>query len=164
VPFQQFRDYEGDLEMRKLFLIGCCVLLPALSLAQKGNSDEETIKKLDADWSAAASSKDLDKTVSYYADDAAMLPSQAPIARGKAQIKEVWTHLLSLPGLELSFGPNKIEVSKSKDIAYEIGTYQMKFNDAQGNPTTEIGKFVVVWKKQADKQWKAVADIFNPDK
>jgi ketosteroid isomerase-like protein len=150
--------------MRKLFLIGCCVLLPAISLAQKGNSDEETIKKLDADWSAAASSKDVDKSVSYYADDAAMLPNQAPIASGKAQIKEVWTHLLSLPGLELSFGPNRIEVSKSKDIAYEIGTYKMKFNDAQGNPTTEIGKFVVVWKKQADKQWKAVADIFNPDK
>lgn len=150
--------------MRKLW-IGCCVLLlSSLSLAQKSNPDEEAIRKLDVEWSAAAGSKDVEKTVSFYAEDGSLLPSHAPIATGKAQIREVWTQLFSLPGMKLSFAPSKIEVAKAKDMAYDIGTYELTINDAQGNPSTEIGKFVVVWKKQADKQWKVVADIFNPDK
>jgi hypothetical protein len=40
----------------------------------------------------------------------------------------------------------------------------MTVNDAAGNPMTEKGKYVEVWKKQADGQWKVVEDIFNADK
>jgi ketosteroid isomerase-like protein len=36
-------------------------------------------------------------------------------------------------------------------------------NDAAGNPVTVRGKWVGVWKKQADGQWKLVADIGNSD-
>ncbi len=137
----------------------------AISIAQKPNPnpDEQAIRKLDTDWSAAAGSKDVDKTVSYYADDASAFPFNAPIATGKEQIRQVWAHLTSLPGFALSFSPTKIEVAKSGDIAYDIGTFELKTNDAQGNVSTEVGKYVVVWRKQ-DKQWKVVADIFNTDK
>jgi len=148
--------------MQKLCLIGTCVLmLASLALGQK---DEDVIRKLDAEWSAAAQNKDVDKAVSVYADDGSMLPNHGSIATGKSQIREVWAHLLSLPGINVSFAPTKIAVAKSKDMAYDVGAYELTMNDAQGNPTTEIGKYVVVWKKQADKQWKVVADIFNPDK
>lgn len=138
----------------------------AISLAQQANPnrDEQAIRKLDTDWSAAAGSKDVDKTVSYYADEASAFPFNAPIATGKEQIRQVWAHLTSLPGFALSFSPTKIEVAKSGDIAYDIGTFELKTNDAQGNVNTEVGKYVVVWKKQPDKKWKVVADIFNTDK
>src|SRR5882757_227310 len=138
----------------------------AFLIAQKSNpnDDEQAIRQLDKDWSAAAQSKDVDKIVSFYADDASALPFNAPIATGKEQIRQVWAHLTSLPGFALTFGPTKIEVAKSGDLAYDIGTFELKTNDAQGNVTTEVGKYVVVWKKQADKQWKAVVDMFNTDK
>ena len=151
--------------MRKLWLIGCSVLLFAsLSLAQKQSADEEMIRKLDAEWSAAAQSRNVEKTVSYYADDASVLGDRVPIATGKAQVHELWTQMLSSPGVKLSFGPTKVELAKAKDIAYEIGTYQMTGNDPKGNPVNEVGKYVVVWKKQPNKQWKVAVDIFNPDK
>jgi ketosteroid isomerase-like protein len=35
--------------------------------------------------------------------------------------------------------------------------------DPQGNPVADHGKFVEVWKKQADGKWKVVEDIFNSD-
>jgi uncharacterized protein (TIGR02246 family) len=136
----------------------------ALGQKSKGNADEEAIRKLDAQWSAAAQNKDAEKSASFYAEDGAILPSNAPKATGKAQVRDVWSHLVALPGFGLHFEPTRIEVAKSKDMAYDVGTYELKFNDSQGNPTTVIGKYVVVWKKQPDKQWKAAADIFNPDK
>ncbi len=136
------------------------------SLAQKANPnpDEQAIRKLDKDWSAAAQSKDVAKTISFYADDASALPFNAPIASGKDQIRELWTHLTSMPGFSLTFAPTKIEVAKSGDLAYDVGTFELKANDAQGNATTQIGKYVVVWKKQSDKQWKAILDMFSTDK
>ena len=136
------------------------------SFAQKsgGSADEQAIRKLDKEWSASTQSKDAGKMLAYYAEDASALPFSAPIATGKEQIQKVWTGLMAMPGFSLSFAPTKIEVAKSGDLAYDVGTFELKFNDANGKPTTEIGKYVVVWKKQADKQWKAVADIFNTDK
>jgi len=152
--------------MMTILSIGVLLFAATASLAQKSNPnpDEQAIRQLDKDWSAAAQSKDVDKTVSFYADDASAFPFNAPIATGKEQIRQVWAHLTSLPGFSLTFSPTKIEVAKSSDLAYDIGTFELKANDPQGNATTTVGKYVVVWKKQPDKQWQAVADIFNTDK
>jgi ketosteroid isomerase-like protein len=70
---------------------------------------------------------------------------------------------MSMPGFSLRFAPTKIEVAKSSDLAYDVGTFELKLNDANGSPTTTMGKYVVVWKKQPDGHWKD-ADIFNTDK
>lgn len=142
------------------------VTAAGISFAQKtvATADEQVIRKLDQEWSAAAQGKDLAKTVSYYAVDGSVLPFNAPIATGKEQIQKVWASLMALPGFSLTFAPTKIEVAKGGDLAYDVGTFELKVNDANGQPTTSIGKYVVVWKKQADKQWKVMADIFNTDK
>ena len=151
--------------MRRSAVVLCSVLLLAALLpAIAGASDEAAIRKLDVEWSAAAQSKNVDKTVSFYAEDGSVLPANAPKATGKEQIRAVWAHLLTELKADVSFAPTKIEVSKSGDLAYDIGTYELKVKDPQGKAVTEIGKYVVVWKKQSDKQWKVMADIFNADK
>ncbi len=138
------------------------VLGSSLAFAKDNADDEQAIRALDTAWSQAAQARDLDKTVSYYADDASMLPPNMAIAIGKDAIRAVWSKLLTMPG-SVTFAPSKIVVAKSGDLAYEIGTFQITVNDAQGKPATSTGKFVVAWQKRAG-QWKAVADIFNDDK
>jgi ketosteroid isomerase-like protein len=128
------------------------------------SSDENEIRKADAAWSHAVESKDLDKSVSFYAADASVLPFNAPMANGKEQIRQLWSQLMSKPGFALSFTPTKIVVSKSRDMAYEIGKFDLKLNDAQGNPINTLGKYVVVWRNEPNHEWKAVADTFNTDK
>ncbi|HSY63892.1 MAG TPA: nuclear transport factor 2 family protein [Terriglobales bacterium] len=71
--------------------------------------------------------------------------------------------LMALPGFSLSFAPSKIVIAKADDMAYEIGTYHLTLNDAQGKPAASVGKYVVNWQKRGGK-WKVVADIFNDDK
>jgi len=39
----------------------------------------------------------------------------------------------------------------------------MTINDKEGKPVNSKGKYVVVWKKQAGGDWKAVVDIDNSD-
>jgi ketosteroid isomerase-like protein len=127
------------------------------------SGDEAAIRKIDVAWSHAAETKDLEGTVVPYAADGSVLPFNAPIATGTVAIRQVWSSLMSNPGFHLTFAPTKIVVAGSGDMAWEVGTFELKLNDAQGNPMTMVGKYVVTWKKDGGT-WKAAADIFNTDK
>ena len=49
-------------------------------------ADVSALRDLDAQWSKTAGTRDLDATVAYYSDDAALLPPDAPIVNGKQAI------------------------------------------------------------------------------
>jgi ketosteroid isomerase-like protein len=100
--------------------------------------------------------------VRFYAADGSILPFNAPIATGTAAIREVWSSLVSKPGYSLTLSPMKITVAASRDIAWELGTFELKLNDAQGKPTAIPGKYLVTWTK-IDGAWKVSADVFNTD-
>ena len=152
------------MHVRKMvFAVLLLAITGSTAMAKDTSADEQAIRALDAAWDKASQAKDLDKSVSFYADDASMLPAGMPIASTKEAIRAVWTQLLSAPGGNLTFAPAKITVASSGDMAYEIGAFHLTANDAQGKPVITTGKFVVVWRKRAG-QWKVVADIFNDDK
>ena len=156
------------LKSSSLALCGCLALLLLASACTQPAppdtraADEAAIRDADAQWSKTAASGDSEGTVAYYADDASVLAPNAPIASGKPAIHAVWASLIG-PGTSISWLANKVEVARSSDLAYIEGTYQLTMKDPQGNPVNDKGKFVEVWKKQADGKWKVVADIFNTD-
>jgi len=63
----------------------------------------------------------------------------------------------------LSWKPTRVEASKSGDMAHVSGTYEFSINDASGKPFNDRGKYLEVWKKQADGNWKCAADMWNSD-
>jgi uncharacterized protein (TIGR02246 family) len=125
-------------------------------------TDEAAIRAASADWSKAAQAKDLDKTVSFYADDATFFVDNGALVKGKDKIKMAWQPMLAPPVTSVSFDTTYVEVARSGDLAYETGTYSLVTEAKKGKPTEEKGKYVVVWKKQPGGSWKAVADIYNP--
>ena len=125
-------------------------------------ADESALRDLDAQWSKAAAARDVDASVSYYSDDASLLAPNAPAVGDKQSIHAAWAALLG-PDASLSWQASKVDVARSGDLAYVMGVYQLTTKDARGNFTTDRGKYVEVWKKQADGSWKTVADIFNTD-
>jgi uncharacterized protein (TIGR02246 family) len=126
-------------------------------------ADEAALKNLDAEWSKAAGAKDLEKTVSYYSDDALVLPPNSPALTSKEAIRAMWKGMLSAPGFAGGWKATKVEVARSGDLGYLTGTYEITENDASGKPITDKGKLLEVWKKQADGSWKCVADMFSSD-
>jgi len=124
-------------------------------------ADEAAIRAASAAWSQSATAKDLDKAVSFYADDAVILPDKAPAVRGQENFRKNWAPLLALPGPGLSWKTGSLEVARSGDIAYETGAYDFITTDKKGKSTDTKGKYVVVWKKQSDGSWKVVVDTDN---
>jgi len=154
------------MKTKPLVLSICFALLSLPFVGTSSAADtkiEQTLRDLDAQWSAAAGAKDLDKTVSYYSNDATVMPPNASAARTKEAIRKVWQDLLASPGLSISWKATKVEVAKSGDLACLSGTYELTINDPSGKPLNDHGKYVEVWEKQADGKWKCGADIWNSD-
>jgi uncharacterized protein (TIGR02246 family) len=148
---------------RSAVLVVIVLLLAGIG-SGAAKSDEEAVRELDAQWSKAAQNKDAAKFATFYAETGSALPFNAPIATGRAKVQELWTSLMAKPGFALHFEPTSIVVSKGRDMAFDVGTFELKLNDAQGQPMTIPGKYVVVWMKQSNGEWKAQVDCFNTDK
>jgi len=154
------------MKTKLLFLCGCFALLSFAFVSTASAADmkiEQDLRDLDAKWSAAAGAKDVDKTVSYYSEDAVVMPPNAPSATTKEAIRSAWKEMLTSPGAAISWKTTKVEVAKSGDLAYVSGTYEETMTDASGKPVKDHGKYVEIFKKQADGTWKVVADIWNSD-
>jgi ketosteroid isomerase-like protein len=114
-------------------------------------------------WFKAIEEKDLDKTLSFYAADAEYLSAGRPAASTEEGRRKLWIEDYASPGIASEEATSRIEVAASCDLAYQRGTYVVSGVDAQGKSSKSTGKFVVVWKKQASGQWKAIIDIDNAD-
>ena len=124
---------------------------------------EQTLRDLDVRWSKAAAAKNLEETIAYYSDDAIVLPPNSASATTKEAIRNVWKDLLASPALVVSWKPTRVELGKSGDMAWVSGTYELTMNDASGKPINDRGKYLEVWEKQSDGNWKCAADMWNSD-
>jgi uncharacterized protein (TIGR02246 family) len=132
-------------------------------IQQARAADQAAIRAASAAWSQSATAKDLDKAVSFYADDALILPDRAPALRGNENIRKNWAPLLVLPGPGLSWQTNSLDVARSGDLAYETGAYNFVTTDKKGKSTDYKGKYLVIWKKQSDGSWRVAVDTDNRD-
>src|SRR5689334_1362897 len=142
-----------------LVLAGCGSSTPPDTRA----ADEAAIRKADADWVKAAESKQVDAWMNFYADNAAFLPPNDKTVTGKDSIRKPVADLLGLPGLNITWQPSKVEVARAGDLGYLYGTYESSWDAPGGKRTTEHGKMVEIWKKQADGGWKCILDTWSSD-
>ena len=128
------------------------------------DADLLALKDTEAAWSKVMAAKDFEKSMSYYADDASLLISNAPAINGKDAIRAGFKPMFDDPNFALNFQGSRSEIAKSGDLGYTQGTYTLTLTDPKTKkPFTDKGKYLTTYKKQADGSWKVEADIFNSD-
>ncbi len=147
------------------FLLAGCASAPPPAPPDTRAADAQAIRQLEADWLQADSTKDVDKIVAFYADDASLMLSGMPVITGKANIAAAYKGLVADKNFSLNWPPSyAIVVAKSGDIAYTEGTYVFTYTDAKTKKAVvEKGKYVEVYAKQPDGTWKDVVDTGIPD-
>jgi len=124
-------------------------------------SVERLLRDLDAKWAKAAATKDVEQTIAFYSDDAIVLPPNATSAATKEGIRNGWKEMFASPGFVITWQPTKVQVGKAGEMAWVSGTYELTMNDANGKPFNDRGKYLEVWEKQTDGNWKCSADMWN---
>lgn len=132
----------------------------AVAVASAG-ADEQVIRRYVDRWLQLVKAKDAAAIADLYTEDGAVMPPNAPIGKGRAEVRRIWASMMQTPGFALTFVPEQIVVSSSGDMALDRGTYDLTVAP-KGTPQKDTGKYVVVWRK-IGREWKAAADIFNSD-
>jgi uncharacterized protein (TIGR02246 family) len=148
-------------------LVGLCALAGACAPAPPPDTraaDARAVKDLDAAWSKEAAAKDVDRWASYFAEDVAVLVPNEAIMHGREAVKPMLKQMVADPNFAISWQPTQAEASKGGDFVYTVGTYSMTMSDPKDKkPVTDKGKYLTIFRKQADGSWKVVADMFNSD-
>ncbi len=129
-------------------------------------AEQAAIEQAQRDWLDATKKpgeEGADGYASFVTEDAVwLLPNGARI-EGRDAVRTWILPLTQGEDFSITWGATRVEVSAAGDLAYSRGTYEYSLKDAEGNPVSDKGKFVDIWKKQADGSWKAAIGIGNSD-
>jgi len=112
---------------------------------------------------AALTKEDAAGLNAFYAPDAVMMMSNMPAWKGQSEIQTNVAKMFADVDLkDVKFTTENVEVSG--DLAVETGTYVMTVIPKGAPPMPDEGKYITVWKRQADGTWKVFRDISNSSK
>jgi len=125
------------------------------------DTEEQTIRKLTADWFADEVRRDVDASLSYIASDVVIQPEGAPTINGIAAMRSLYEEVFKMPFVDLVMEPRTVVVAASGDLAYDIGPWKMVFEGENGR-TEAPHKSNIIWRK-LNGQWKIVALSYSMD-
>jgi ketosteroid isomerase-like protein len=123
---------------------------------KKSTADPQVLKDADITFSDYSVKHGFQKAFIEFADDSVVLlkPNRMPIVGKQSLIKSYEGK--SDSGIVLAWIPAKAIIAESGELGYTYGfwTYVAKSD-------TSRGTYLTVWKKDANGQWKFIADTGN---
>src|SRR5438093_5268463 len=95
----------------------------------------------------------------YYAEDARVLPPHAPPVQGRGQIRELFREMIEA-GLD-DVTRETLPLYVVGDLGYGVGIYTCALCQPWRKAIRDTGKYVLVYRRQADGAWKVVVDLFS---
>ncbi len=125
--------------------------------------DKDTIREMTQESARLllAPAADVDGYVKgHYAEDARVLPPNHATVKGREAIAAFLRSVGAIQQYEATIH----DIEGRNDLAYAHGAYEMAVTPpGAAEPVGDRGKYVEIWKKQRDRSWKVVLEIFNSD-
>jgi uncharacterized protein (TIGR02246 family) len=145
------------LALVTLLVGGCAVQTPA---PVDTTADETALKEITQTWLSSYNAGDADAIAALYTDDAVLMPPHAPVARGKAAIREfIAKDSAGAKSAGIRLVPGTETVGVNGDWGWNAGSYTVQ--DASGK-TVDSGSYLSVSHK-VDGRWLYVRDTYNSD-
>jgi uncharacterized protein (TIGR02246 family) len=143
-------------------LAALCLFAPASPGAVDLDAERVAVQRADSAMSEATARRDLAGFLSFLTEDVWFIPNGAETAVGRDGVARLWAALFQQSGPTLTWRPTGADVAASGDLAYTRGEFESKGTDAEGKPFTRTGRYLTVWRKQADGSWKVAVDTSDP--
>ena len=108
----------------------------------------------------AVAAGDVERIFSFWTDDMVIYPvGEAPV-KGKAAVREYVRRNRQDLGVVPRTQLLEVDASASGDLGYIVGTYEWVNREGEG---TRPGRYVTLWRKNEDGDWKCFLEIHSPD-
>lgn len=105
---------------------------------------------------------DTSAIAAMYRDDAALMPAECPLLRGRAAIEGYYREWFKGPAKVTAFTFTHLESPVLGETAYDVGTYRQTLSLGAGGTVNISGKYSVILKRSG-ADWKIAYLIFNSD-
>lgn len=142
--------------MKKIIILSALVLTTTACNEAPPPADSSVITSRSDVWEQSLNAKDLDTLVGLYTTDARLMPPGGETMTGHDAVRTAFGGMMDAGiGGELT----TVQASVAGDIGYNVGT----FNLTSGGEVIDTGKFVELWQRGADGEWRIAGDIWNSD-
>jgi uncharacterized protein (TIGR02246 family) len=133
------------------------------SPAQSGAVAEarKAIDKGNAQWIEAWDKADASLIAGLFAADGVLLGRNGKSFKGPNQILERMKTVMEASGKGVKSTVTTVDLWLIGDTAYETGKYSYTSQE-KGQPVTDEGRYVTIWRRQSDGSWKIIADMGVP--
>lgn len=145
-----------ERDMRNTGLAMLLIVFVAAACAPPAAQHSDEIAAMAAEWEGGLNSGDIEAIKALYAENARVLPPNAPMVQGRDAIGATFQGMIDA-GLTASL--ENVEAMVAGDLGYRLGTYVLNAPDGS---MVDQGKYVEVW-RQIDGAWQMAADIYNSD-
>ena len=109
-------------------------------------------------WLQAFNGGDATGVAALYTDGGRILPPNGDIVQGRPAIQSFVDGFMRM-GAKLRF--DILDLHEAPDLCAVVGLYELELSPEGAGPQSDNGKFVEVWRRQADGSWLMAEDIFN---
>jgi len=134
-----------------------------IAAAAKGepmSRSEAAVRRVTQEWVLACNTRQLDELLDLYAPDR-VVRSNLPLLRGAAAIREFFSPPSNPVWEKWPVEPLRVEVLA--DLAHEVGRYSALVPGTVGKRREERGKYLWVFAKQSNGDWKLVSECWSSD-
>lgn len=118
----------------------------------------------DAEWAKAASEgHEVDRILSYWTEDAVVMPPGLPSVVGKAALRQYVEGSMQIPGFRITWKSKDVTLSPDGQLAYMFSRNEVTMNAPDGTPITTEGRAVTIWHREPDGEWRCAVDVWNAE-
>ena len=127
-------------------------------------AEKERLLRRDSEWAHAASEgRDVGHILSYWTDDAVVLPPGLPPVVGKAALRQYVEGSMRIPGFRITWESKDVTFSPDGRLAYMFSRNEVTVEAGDGVPVTTEGRAVTIWRREPDGEWRCAVDIWNAE-
>lgn len=136
-------------------LISVLLIVAACDRTQEP-ADPSVITSRSNAWQAALNAKDADALADLYTSDTRLMPPGEEMASGRDAARATFSDMIDAG---LSGTLTSVEAKVIGDTGYNVGVYKLM----TGDTLVDTGKFIEIWQRGDDGQWRIANDIWNSD-
>jgi ketosteroid isomerase-like protein len=153
--------------MRALLRLTTAMILvgAAAPATAQDRATEQALRAVYARFTQAYQQADAEQVANLYTEDAYYLQPNSEVLQGRDSVLAVFRRFLDPIRQQQKPGPaiyfDILERKISGSMGWDVGYFRMGPPGADSASTKRGGKFIVLWRKDRDGQWRIHADGYS---
>ena len=158
--------------MNKILSVAAIIFVVTILIFAQTSTKDSTIlaeaklaiAKGNTQWAVAWETNKPEKVVELFAKDGKLFLSSGKVIKGHEQLLALYKNAMKGVGTEIKnikVTVTTINAWLDGDSVVETGEYVYDYVE-NGKPVVEAGKYVTIWKKQKDGNWRLMMDLGVP--